>query len=74
MSTEALKHSATLCQIGGGSLQHGQASEGPSFRAHTSPNGSPHQHAPSVAPRKRHRSMIRRPKEQLKSRMLSIWR
>eukprot|EP00983_Pelagomonas_calceolata_P083573 1156186-Pelagomonas_calceolata.AAC.9 len=43
---------ATLCRIGGGSLQHGQAGRGPSLRAHIRPDESSHQHAPPVYPRK----------------------
>eukprot|EP00983_Pelagomonas_calceolata_P076525 1153450-Pelagomonas_calceolata.AAC.2 len=47
----ASKHPASLCPMGGGSLQHGQAGGGHSFRAHIRPDGSPHQHIPLVPPR-----------------------
>eukprot|EP00983_Pelagomonas_calceolata_P026749 839088-Pelagomonas_calceolata.AAC.6 len=50
VSIEASYSAATLCQVGGGSLQHGQAGGGLSFRAYLHPDGSPHQHAPPVSP------------------------
>eukprot|EP00983_Pelagomonas_calceolata_P023430 738024-Pelagomonas_calceolata.AAC.2 len=42
----SIEEYANLCQMGGGSLQPGQADGDPSFHVHTRPNGSPFQHAP----------------------------